>query len=113
MLVFSDGCCPRIDWYKDDEKKQGSFIIQAEKVNGNCYYVLERGEYPFGIWKCEDSWWIEYMIQSSDKGQCEGWWHASTDSNPNLGVQDNSLQWISIRRGTYVHFKLKCVDICL
>ena len=113
MLVFSDGCCPWIDWYQYGEKEQGLFILQAEKVNGNCYYVLERGEYPFGIWKCEDSWWIEYMIQSSDKGQCKDrWYHASTDSNPNLGVQDNSLQWILFDEFE-ADLKFNCVDLCL
>ena len=114
MLAFTDGCCPRIDWYEYGEKQQGSFIIQAEKVNGNCYYVLERGEYPFGIWKCEDSWLIDYMTKPSDKGQCkEGWYHASTDSKPNVRVQDDSLQWKWVDDDSDADLKFKCVDLCL
>ena len=108
MLAFSDGCCPRIDWYEDGEKEQGTFIIQAEKVNENCHYVLEEGEYPFGIWMCGESWWIGIL---SNKGQCEGIFHASTVSKPNVRVQDDSLQWKYY--GSDINLKLNCVDVCL
>ena len=89
LLAFSDGCCPRIDWYWNGKKEQGSFIIQAEKVNENCHYVLEggRGKFEDGIWMCGDSWWIGKI---SDKGQCKGWYHASTKSKPNVRVQNDS-----------------------
>ena len=110
MLVFSDGCCPRIDWYYNGEKQQGSFIIQAEKVNGNCYYVLEGGEWQDGIWMCEDSWWWGGL---SDKVQCKGFVHASTDSKPNVHVQDYSLQWKQVKDGSDVDLKFKCADVCL
>ena len=110
MLVFLDGCCPKIDWYYDGEKEQGSFIIQAEKVNGNCHYVLEGGKYKDGIWMCGDSWYRSLTL--SDKGQCKGWWHASTDSKPNVRVQDDSLQWKN--DGDYdMDLKFNCVDVCL
>ena len=108
LLAFSDGCCPRIDWYWDGEKKQGSFIIQAEKVNGNCHYVLEGGKWELGLWMCGDSWWYG---QLSDKGQCKGV-HATTGSKPNVHVQDDSLQW-KLSSGNNADFKLKCVDVCL
>ena len=107
MLAFSDGCCPRIDWYWDGEKQQGSFIIQAEKVNGNCHYVLEEGKHPLGIWMCGDSWWIGFL---SDKGQCKGNVYASTDSKLNVRVQDDSLQW-KLFDGRDFDLKLNCVDV--
>ena len=109
MLVFSDGCCPRIAWYEDREKQQGSFIIQAEKVNRNCHYVLEGGRWKDGLWMCGDSWWYG---KPSDKGQCKGYYHVSIDSKPNVHVQDNSLQW-KLSSGNNADFKLKCVDVCL
>merc|ERR1712173_1854 len=94
----------------DDEKQQGTFVLQSEKVNGNCYYVLEGGEYPHGIWKCIDSWWIGWL---SDKGQCkDGWYHASIDSKPNVRVQDNSLQWIFFDKYE-IDLKFNCVGECL
>ncbi len=108
MLAFSDGCCPRIDSFLKGEKGQGSFIIQAKKVNGNCYYlneVLSRG-----IWTCEDSWWAGGL---SDKVQCKGHFHASTDSKPNIRVQDDSLQWKSVDYGFDVDLKFNCADLCL
>ena len=108
LLAFSDGCCPKIDWYPDGEKQQGSFIIQAEKVNGNCHYVLEEGEYQDGIWMCANSWWEGGL---SDKGQCKGDWHASTKSKPNVRVQDDSLQWKLF--SSDINLKLICVDVCL
>ena len=113
MLVFSDGCCPRIDWYRDDEKEQGSFIIQAEKVNGNCHYVLEGGEWQDGLWICGDSWWWGGL---SDKGQCKGYVYASTDSKPNVSVQDDSLQWKWVYDGyddSDADLKFICVDVSL
>ena len=93
LFVFSDGCCNRIDWYKRGEKEQGSFIIQAEKVNGNCYYVLEGGTYlkPRGLWICGDSWWYG---QLSDKGQCKGIYNASINSKSNIHGHVDSLQWV-------------------
>ena len=39
---------------------------------------------------CGDSWWEGGL---SDKGQCKGLFHASTDSKPNVHVQDDSLKW--------------------
>ena len=109
MLAISDGCCPRMDWYYNSEKQQGSLLIQSEKVNGNCYYVLEGGEWQYGIWMCGDSWWAEKL---SDKGQCKGIFYASTDSKPNIRVQDDSLQW-KWPSGNDADFKFKCVDVCL
>ena len=109
MLAISDGCCLRMDWYRNGRKKQGSFIIQAEKVNGNCHYVIEVGEYEAGIWMCGDSWWWGEL---SDKGQCEGWYHASTDSKPNIHVQDDSLQWKN-SKGSDLDLKFNCVDVSL
>ena len=94
-----------MDWYEYGEKEQGSFIIQAEKVNGNCHYVLE-GD---GLWMCEDSWWAGKL---SDKGQCKGIAHASTDSKPNVRVQDYSLQW-KYNSGYNIDLKFNCVDLCL
>ena len=109
LLAFWDGCCPRIDWYKNGDKQQGSFIIQAEKVNGNCYYLNEEGEWgPLGLWMCKDSWWYDGLY---NKGQCKGLYHASTDSKPNVRVQDDSLQWQSY--GYSADLKFKCVDLCL
>ena len=111
LLAFSDGCCPRIDWYWNGKKQQGTFIIQAEKVKGNCYYLNEEGEWgPSGIWMCGDSWWYGKL---SDKGQCKGYYHASTGSKPNVHVQDDSLQWKSIDGGYDVDYEFKCVDLCL
>ena len=111
MLAFSGGCCPRIGWYWFSEKQQGSFIIQAEKVNGSCYYLNEEGEWgPRGLWMCEDSWWWGGL---SDKGQCKGDVHASTDSNPNVPVQDDSLQWKGVKYGSNHDLKFNCVDLCL
>ena len=106
LLAFSDGCCPRIDSYYKGEKDQGSFIIQAEKVNEKCYYLKEER----GLWMCEDSWWAGEL---SDKGQCKGIVHASTDSKPNIHVQDNSLQWKLVDDGYDVDLKFKCVDVSL
>ena len=107
LLAFSDGCCPRIDWYQYCRKQQGSFIIQAEKVKGNCYYLNEEGEWgPIGIWMCGDSWWYGKL---SDKGKCKGDLHASTDSKPNVHVQDDSLQWKF--DGSDYDLKLNCVDV--
>ena len=108
LLAFSDGCCPRIDWYMNGRKKQGTFIIQAEKVNENCHYVLEGGEYQDGIWMCGDSWWYGGL---SDKGQCKGDYYASTDSKPNVRVQDDSLQW-KVDDSDF-DLKFNCVDLCL
>ena len=105
LLAFSDGCCGKIDL----QQQQGLFIIQAEKVNGNCYYLNEEGEWgPRGIWMCGDSWWIGEL---SDKGQCKGWYHASTDSKPNVRVQDDSLQWKF--NDSDFDLKFNCVDLCL
>ena len=110
LLAISDGCCPRIDQYYNGKKQQGSFIIQAEKVNGNCYYILEGGIWKDGLWMCEDSWWWGGL---SDKGQCKGDVHASTDSNPNVPVQDDSLQWKGVKYGDNHDLKFNCVDLCL
>ena len=109
MLAFSDGCCPRIDWYYNGYKQQGTFIIQAEKVKGNCCYLNEEGKLgPRGIWMCGDSWWAGSL---SDKGQCEGIWHASTVSKPNIHVQDDSLQWKYDDSDFDLRFN--CADVCL
>ena len=110
MLAISDGCCPRMDWYYNSEKQQGSLLIQSEKVNGNCYYVLEGGEWQYGIWMCGDSWWAGEL---SDKGQCKGIFYASTDSKPNIRVQNDSLQWKWVDDGNDIDLKLNCVDVCL
>ena len=110
LLAISDVCCPRIDRYQYGYKAQGSFIIQAEKVNENCHYVLEGGEWQIGLWICGDSWWYGKL---SDKGQCKGYYHASTGSKPNVHVQDDSLQWKSIDGGYDVDYEFKCVDLCL
>ena len=114
LLAFSDGCCPRIaqsiGWYSHTgEEYQGTFTIQAEKVNGNCHYVLEDGQYPLGIWMCGESWWIGFLFE---KGQCTGTFHASTDSKPNVRVQDDSLQWKFVLDYD-VDLKFNCVDLCL
>ena len=54
------------------------------------------------------------MTKPSDKGQCkDGWYHASTDSKPNVHVQDDSLQWKWVDDGTDIDLKFKCVDLCL
>ena len=110
LLTFSDGCCPRIDLYWDGEKEQGSFIIQSEKVNGNCHYVLEGGDWQGGLWMCEDNWWGGEL---SDKGQCKGDIHASTDSKPNVRVQDDSLQWKWVKNGNDDDIRFNCVDLCI
>ena len=109
LLAFSDGCCPRIDWYWDGEKQQGSFIIQDEKVNENCHYVLEGGRFKDGIWMCGDSWWIGFLF---DKGQCNGDYYASIDSKPNVHVQDDSLQWKYVRSEDNRDLNFNCVDLC-
>ena len=109
LLVFSDGCCPRIDWYLNGKKFQESFNIQAEKVNQNCHYVLEGGEFQDGIWMCGNSWWEGGL---SDKGQCKGDFHASTDSKPNVRVQDDSLTWILFDE-YQIDLKFNCVNVCL
>ena len=108
LLAFSDGCCPRIDWYYDGEKEQGSFIIQADKVNGNCHYVLEGGIWEDGLWMCGESWWYGKL---SDKGQCKGLFHASTNSKPNVHVQNDSLEWKYVRSGNNIDLKFNCVDV--
>ena len=110
MLAISDGCCPRIDSYYKGEKDQGSFIIQAEKVNGNCHYVVEGGRRKRGLWMCGDSWWWGGL---SDKGDCKGIYHTSTDSKPNVHVQDDSLQWKFVGDDSDRDLKFKCVDLCL
>ena len=110
LLAISDVCCPRIDRYQYGYKAQGSFIIQAEKVNENCHYVLEGGEWQIGLWICGDSWWYGKL---SDKGQCKGINHGSTNSKLNVHVQDDSLQWKSVKSGSNHDFKLNCVDVSL
>ena len=105
----SDGCCPRIDSYFQGEKVQGSFIIQSEMVNGYCHYVEERNYASKGLWMCGDNWWYGFL---SDKGQCKGFIHASTDSKPNVHVQDDSLQWkwvYVIYDGSDADLKFICV----
>ena len=106
----SDGCCPSIDLYFQGKKVQGSFIIQSEMVNGYCHYVKEGDYASKGLWMCGDNWWYGFL---SDKGQCKGFIHASTDSKPNVRVQDDSLQWKSVRYGVDVNVKLICVDVSL
>ena len=59
---------------------------------------------------CGDSWWEGGL---SDKGQCKGLFHASTDSKPNVHVQDDSLQWKLVSTGDNRDFKFNCVDLCL
>ena len=110
LLAFTDGCCTRIGWYLFGEKEQGTFIIQAEKVNENCHYVLEGGEFQDGIWMCANIWWEGEL---SDKGQCKGEYHASTNSKPNVRVQDDSLQWKWTNDGSNSDYIFTCVDICL
>ena len=110
LLAFSDGCCPRIDWYEYGQKQQGSFIIQAEKVNGNCHYVLEGGEWEAGIWMFGDSWWYGKL---SDKGQCKGVLHASIESKTNVSIHDDSLQCKWFKSGNDVDLKFKCIDVSL
>ena len=107
LLAFSAGCCPRIDWYRNDEKQQGSLIIQAEKVNGNCNYLNEEGE---GLWMCGDSWWYGTL---SDIGKCEGWYHASIGSKPKIPLQDDSLQWKWVYNEDNADLKFNCVDVSL
>ena len=105
MLAFSDGCCPKID-YQHGKKEQGTFILQSEKINGNCHYVLEE----YGLWMCEDSWWGGEL---SFKGQCKGIAQASTDSKPNVHVQDDSLQWRNADDVSDLALNFNCVDLCL
>ena len=57
---------------------------------------------------CGDSWWEGGL---SDKGQCKGLFHASTDSKPNVHVQDDSLKWKFLIID--INLKLNCVDVCL
>ena len=79
-------------------------------VNGYCHYV-EEGDYASkGLWMCGDNWWYGFL---SDKGKCKGLIHASTDSKPNVHVQDDSLQWKEVEYGIDVDLKFKCVDLCL
>ena len=106
----SDGCCPSIDLYFQGKKVQGSFIIQSEMVNGYCHYVKEGDYASKGLWMCGDNWWYGFL---SDKGQCKGFIHASTDSKPNVRVQDDSLQLKEVEYGIDVDLKFKCVDLCL
>ena len=111
MLAFSDGCCPKIYWYRNGKKHQGSFIIQDEKINGNCYYLNKKTEWgPRGIWMCEDSWWYGKL---SDKGQCKGIHYASKSSKPNVHVQDDLLQWKRVKNEEEQDFDFNCVDVCL
>ena len=114
MLAFSDGCCPRIDWYGNGRKQQGTYIIQTEKVNENCHYVLEEGEYQDGIWMCGDSWWGGKL---SDKGKCKGQFRATTNSTGHVYVQDDLLKWQGSRDGGVswedIPLRLNCVDLCL
>ena len=99
-----------IDSYFQGERNQWSRIIQSEKVNGNCYYLNEEVQLgPRGLWMCEDSWWGGEL---SDKGQCKGIVHASTDSKPNIHVQDDSLQWKN-SKGSDLDLKFNCVDVSL
>ena len=58
---------------------------------------------------CGDSWWEGGL---SDKGQCKGIAHASTESKPHVSVQDDSLQWKWVDDDSDVDFKFKCVDVC-
>ena len=58
---------------------------------------------------CGDSWWEGGL---SDKGQCKGRFHASTDSKPNVRVQDDSLQW-KWSSGNDADLKFNCIDLCL
>ena len=99
-----------MEWYGNNKKQQGSFIIQAEKVNGNCYYVLKGEKREAGFWMCGDSWWLGGL---SDNGQCKGFAHASTGSKPNVHVQDDTLQWKRVDDGNNIDLKFKCVDLCL
>ena len=86
-------------------------MIQAEKVDRNCYYVRVGGEYgEYGIWMCEDSWWFGKL---ADKRQCNGTFHASTNSKPNVRVQNYSLHWKWVEGGSDVDVKFNCVDLCL
>ena len=39
--------------------------------------------------------------------------YASTDSKPNVHVQDDSLQWKEVEYGIHADLKFKCVDLCL
>ena len=110
MFAFSDGCCPKIDYYLNGIKQSedGSFIVQAEKVNGNCHYKQEGDDY--GLWMCEDSWWAGEL---PDKQQCKGDFHASTDSKTNISLQNDSLQWKDVQMGRDYDLMFKCVDLCL
>ena len=110
MYSFSDDCCSKIDYYLNGIKQSedGSFIVETEKVNGNCLYKQEGDDY--GLWMCEDSWWAGEL---SDRGQCKGDLHASTGSKPNVHVQDDSLQWKWVDDGYDVDLMFKCVDVSL
>ena len=55
---------------------------------------------------CEDSWWFGKL---ADKGQCKGTFHVSTNSKPNIRVQDDSLQWKYY--GSDAELKFNCVDV--
>ena len=103
-----------MEWYGNDKKQQGSVIIQAEKVNGNCHYALERGRREAYLWMCGDSWWYGWWVgELIDKGQCKGKIQASTDSKPNVHVQDDTLQWKRVDNGNGINLKFNCVDVCL
>ena len=88
LLAFSGNCCSRIDLYRYGRKKRGTFSLQAEKVNRNCYYLNKVRKR--GIWTCGGSWWYGEL---SDKGECYANYHASKQSNPSVQVQDDSLSW--------------------
>ena len=57
---------------------------------------------------CGDSWWEGGL---SDKGQCKGLFHASTDSKPNVHVHDDSLQWKSVSSVGDPDLNFNCVDV--
>ena len=119
-LYFSDDCCPKIDWYEYGEKKQGSFIIQDEKINGNCYYKHIGHPYIWntGAWMCGDKWGIGSISLTGGidkKGQCEGLYQASTVSKPDALILDNSLVWKSYHPGYIkIHdFRFICNDVSI
>ena len=91
MLAFSGDCCSRIELYRYGKDQTGTFILQAEKVNGNCYYLNEDKTghgHGHGLWTCGNSWWYGKI---SDKGECYASYQASKQSNPGVQVQDDSL----------------------
>ena len=50
------------------------------------------------------------------QGKCKqgkGKWHASTDSKPNIPLQDNSLQWKWVGLDYEADLNFNCVDLCL